>query len=190
VTLEPLDPRPEVEVLPLDVARPSFARTMTAAWEAAAVGRPFISLVSVGLRPAQLPPQSLRRLIGAAAMDESNDLVTLPVPPVPGPTRLPLGADKAPELIEFERLNSAWDTWLRDGGTFYTQRFQDGRVTDQQHTLDITNAAAVDRQDDNQPSDFWQAAEVGIIGKELPEATLTLEALLAVGSPAILFDVR
>ena len=108
--------------------------------------------------------------------------MTLPVPCIPGPTRPPLGADKAPEFIEFQHLNSAWDTWLIDGGSFGKQRFQDGRVADQQHALDVTNVAAVECQDDYQPSDFWQAAEVGIIGKELPEATLTLEALLILQS--------
>ena len=55
---QPLDSYPKIEVVALDVARPSLTRLMAAAWEAPAVGRPSVGAVSLSPVPYEYLPEN------------------------------------------------------------------------------------------------------------------------------------
>src|SRR5437868_2297986 len=162
---------------------------MTVSGQTFPVGLPVIGAISIDPRPAQLAPQTLPGCVSAPPVDERHHPAALPVKGNPGPALLPLGAHKGPEFIHFQRPDAAWHLRLWHLGRLLADSLEHCVTTDVEGTDQVSHATAVERQDQDQPADFRQTAQVRIVSDELSPTIGALVALLPLQSFAILTDV-
>ena len=93
-TLQPFDPRAEVQVTAFNALRPALMHLMPLGRQELAIRLPIIGVKGPHLTSRVLLQQAAAIGIRAASEHKSGDLFALPIPAVPAPMLLFLGLDK------------------------------------------------------------------------------------------------
>jgi len=128
--------------------------------------------------------------VHAPFIDEGDDLASLPVVAVPGPSLSPLGADKRPELIHFQVAHAPRVRGLVQLRGRLPQGLEDRIGTQEQDALDVSDPRAVDRQRDYQVPYRLDASQVGVVADELAAAVFAQVTLFSLSGFAIFNDAR
>jgi hypothetical protein len=128
--------------------------------------------------------------VRAPFINEGDDLASLPVVAVPGPSPFPLGADKRPEFIHFQVAHAPRVRGLVQSRGRLPQGLEDRVGTQEQDALNVSDARDVDRQRDDQVSYCPDASQIGLVANELATAVFAQVTLFSLSGVAIFNDAR